>query len=109
MSMPEIVGLGDIECSNLLREWFKWDGLAYLIKSRQVYELEQCLPEDDKPDLLTESQICLAISCIEEEIRSKLFDYGEALTKSSEQVSVYLDGVLDVVARLGVHRPVEDV
>lgn len=78
---PYIQGLDEIEFSNLMRNWFKHDGLGF-----------KALKEVNKEGI-TEDQMFAVISAIEDTIRNELYGYAKELEESKTKLEAFLDGV----------------
>lgn len=109
---PYIRGFDDCDGWQTVREWFKYDGMFDTVKRAIVDDKDlknffDSDAEEMKKEGLTENQIHRVLSIVEDEVRSKLWEYVEELEQSREKVDRYIDGLLD--ARQNITISVEQV
>lgn len=85
-------GLDDIELSNLMRAYFKWDKLF----EDSLKSIEKEEPElFNKHKNVIEKSIAIAIGSIEDTVRSDLYEYTESFEHFKSKYNAYINGLLD--------------
>lgn len=77
-----ISGLDSTELSNLLKRWFKWDGLFNIAKNS----------ESVKEHKLSDEAISAVIYSIEDELVESLVEYANQLEESRKEVDSFMRG-----------------
>lgn len=88
---PYIYGLDDTACSNLLRKWFKYGGLAHEVNSIIHREAPENLTISDE-------DVRLVIDLAYDSISKQLLEYSTELETSRELNNAYIDGIKDVAS-----------
>ncbi len=88
-SQAYISGLDECECSNLLRGWFKYDGL----RERVLSKLNLKEAEKNNKNKKTVALIGSILGELEDILREELWDYAHTLETSREKVQEFVLGL----------------